>query len=103
MMKLPALTGHREELLTMIPEGFTEVFERGSVPSNVESETSVGVEQYPRQGDQVSEDADEQAEFLAAQEIFYKAVALQNQNQQEAALVTYDEVVRRFGDTLKRR
>ena len=68
--KLPALAGHREELLAMIPEGFTEVFERDSVPSNVESETSVGVEQYPRRGDQRSEDADEQAEFLAAKESY---------------------------------
>ena len=99
MIRLPALAGHREELLAIIPEGFTEVFERGSVPSNVESETSVGVEQYPRRGEQRSADADEQAEFLAAKEIFDEAVALKNQNQQEDALTAYDELVRRFGDS----
>ena len=99
MMKLPVLAEHREELLAMIPEGFTEVFERGSVPSNVESKTSVGVEQHPRRGDQSSEDANEQAEFLAAKEIFDKAVALTNQNRLEEALTAYDEVVRRFGDS----
>ena len=99
MMKLPALAGHREELLAMIPEGFTEVFERDSVPSNVESKTSVGVEQYLRREDQRSEDADEQAEFLAAKEIFDEAVALKNQNRLEGALASFDEVVRRFGDS----
>ena len=98
MMRLPALAGYREELLAMIPEGFTEVFERGSVPSNVESKPSVGVEQYPRRGDQRSEDENEQAELLAAREIFDKAVALKNQNRLEKALTAYDEVVRRFGD-----
>ena len=99
MIRLPVLAGHREELLAMIPEGFTEVFERDSAPSNVESKMSVGVEQYPRQGDQSSEDADEQAELLAAQEIYDKAVALKNQNRLKEALAAYDEVVRRFGDS----
>ena len=99
MMKLPALAGHHEELLAMIPEGFTEVFERGSVPSNMERKTSVGVEQYPRREDQRSEDTNEQAELLAAREIFGKAVALKNQNRLEDALVAFDEVVRRFGDS----
>ena len=99
MMKLPALAGHREELLAMIPEGFTEVFERGSVPSNMESKTSVGVEQYPRREDQRSEDTNEQAEFLAAREIFDKAVALKNQNRPEEALSAFAEVVRRFTES----
>lgn len=99
MMKLPVLAEHREELLAIIPEDFTEVFERGSVPSNVESKTSVGVEQHPRRGDQSSEDANEQAEFLAAKEIFDKAIALTNQNRLEDALTAYDEVVRRFGES----
>ena len=99
MMKLPALDGHREELLAMIPEGFTEVFERDSVPSNVESKTSVGVEQYPRREDQGSEDTNEQAEFLAAKEIFAKAVALKNQNRPEEALSAFDEVVHRFAES----
>ena len=95
MMKLPALARHREELLAIIPEGFTE----GSLPSNMGRMTSVGVEQYPRREDQGSEDTNEQAEFLAAKEIFDEAVALKNQNQLEDALVSFDEVVRRFGDS----
>ena len=99
MMKLPALDGHREELLAMIPEGFTEVFERDSVPSNVESKTSVGVEQYPRREDQGSEDTNEQAEFLAAKEIFDEAVALKNQDRPEEALSAFDEVVHRFAES----
>ena len=99
MIRLPALAGHREELLAIIPEGFTEVFEQGSVPSNVESETSVGVEQYPRRGEQRSEDADEQAEFLAAKERFDKAVALKNQNWPEEALSVFDEVACRFAES----
>ncbi len=99
MMKLPALDGHREELLAMIPEGFTEVFERDSVPSNVESKTSVGVEQYPRREDQGSEDTNEQAEFLAAKEIFDEAVALTNQDRTEEALSAFDEVVHRFAES----
>ena len=99
MIKLPALDGHREELLAMIPEGFTEVFERDSVPSNVESKTSVGVEQYPRREDQGSEDTNEQAEFLAAKEIFDEAVALKNQDRPEEALSAFDEVVHRFAES----
>ena len=99
LIELPVLTRHRAELLAMIPEGFTEVFERDSAPSNVESKTSVAVEQHPRRGDQSSEDTNEQAESLAAQEIYDKAVALQNQNRLEEALTAHDEVVRRFGDS----
>ena len=99
MIRLPVLAEYREELLTMIPEGFTEVFERGSVPSNVESKTSVGVEQYPRRGDQSSEDENEQAEFLAAKEIFDRAVAPENQNRPEEVLAACDEMVCRFGDS----
>ena len=98
LMELPALARHREELLAIIPDGFTEVFERGSVPSK-ERKTSVDVEQYPRRGDQRNEDENEQAELLAAKEIFAKAGALENQNQQEDALTAYDELVRRFGDS----
>ena len=96
MIRLPALAGYREELLEMIPEGFREVFERDSAPSNVESKTSVGVEQYPPRGDQSSEDANELA---VAREVFDKAVALKNQNRLEDALVAFDEVVRQFGDS----
>ena len=99
MIRLPALAGHREELLAIIPEGFTEVFERGSVPSNVESKTLVDVEQYPRRGDQRSEDENEQAELLAAKEIVAKAGALKNQNRPEEALSAFDEVVRRFAES----
>ena len=99
MMKLPALAGHHEELLAMIPEGFTEVFERGSVPSNMERKTSVGVEQYPRREDQRSEDTNEQAEFLAAKEIFDEAVALTNQDRPEEALSAFAEVVHRFAES----
>jgi len=98
MMKLPVLAGHREELLAMIPEGFTEVL-RGSVPSDVESKTSVGMEQYPRREDQRSEDENEQTELLAAKEIFDKAVALKNQNRLEGALSVFDEVVHRFAES----
>ena len=99
MIRLPALAGHREELLSMIPEGFTEVFDLDSVPSDTERKTLVGVEQYPRREEQRSEDADEQAELLAAKEIYDKAVALKDQNRLEEALTAYDEVVRRFGDS----
>ena len=99
MIRLPILAGHREELLAMIPEGFTEIFEQGSAPSNMERKISIGVEQYPRREDQRSEDTPEQAELLAAKKIFDEAVALKNQNQLEAALASFDEVVRRFGDS----
>ena len=98
LIELPALARHREELLAIIPEGFTEVFEWGSVPSK-ERKTSVDVEQYPRRGDQRNEDENEQAELLAAKEIFAKAVALKNQNQPEEALSAFDEVVRRFTES----
>ena len=91
LIELPGLARHRAELLAMIPEGFTEVLERSSVPSHVESKT--------RREDQRSEDTNEQSELLAAQEIYDKAVALQNQNRLVEALTAYDEVVRRFGDS----
>ena len=55
----------------MIPEGFTEVFERGTVPANM------GSKDAGRRGTvspswriNSSEDANEQAELLAAKEIF---------------------------------
>ena len=99
MIRLPVLAEYREELLAMIPEGFTDVFERGSVPSNVERKTSVGVEQHPRRGDQSIEDTSEQAELLAAKKIFAKAIALQSQNRPEEALSAFDEVVHRSAES----
>ena len=83
----------------MISEGFTEVFERGSVPSDVEGKTSVDMEQYLRRGDQSSEDANELTNLLAAKEIYDKAVALKNQNRLEEALSVFNEVVRRFAES----
>ena len=91
MIRLPVLAEYREELLAVIPEGFTEVFERDSVPSYVESKT--------RREDQRSENTNQQAELLAAKKIFDEAVALKNQNQLEDALAAFDEVVHRFGDS----
>ena len=41
----------------------------------------------------------EQAEFLAAKEIFDEAVALKNQDRPEEALSAFDEVVRRFAES----
>ena len=99
LMESPALAAHRGELLAMISEGFTEVLDQGSVPSNMGRMTSVGVEQYPRREDQGSEDTNEQAEFLAAKEIFDEAVALKNQDRPEEALSAFDEVVHRFAES----
>ena len=67
LMELPALAGHRNELLEMMPDSFAETFPQHSAP------------------------ADE------ARELFKKAIALHDQNRADDTLTAFDEVVRRFG------
>ena len=75
LMELPAMAGHREELLAMIPEGLVAALGEGVV----------------------SADAAMTAE--AARKLFAAATALGDQNQSETALAIYDEMVSRFGDS----
>ena len=81
LVELPALAGHRDELLGMIPEEI-EVPNQGTAPPKVRT-TPVGVAE-PR-------------ELSQATTLFKKAVALMGKNRTEKALSAFDELVRRFG------
>ena len=70
LVELPELIGHREELRTMAPAGFAEIFSRISAPPEV----------------------------AAARNLFNKAAALWEQNRAEDALAALEELVNRFGE-----
>ena len=84
LAELPALSGHREELLARIPQSLLKP-DRSSVLSNG--------------ADTASAETDESKELTAATDLFNNAVELQNRNQPEEALAAYDEVIRRFGES----
>ena len=70
LIELPALAVYREELRTMAPVSFAEVFNRISAPPEV-----------------------------AARNLFNKAAALWEQNRAEDALAALEELVDRFGES----
>ena len=82
LVELPALAGHRDELLAMIPQSFLKP-DRSPVLSNGADTASVGT--------------DESTELAAATDLFNNAVELQNRNRPKEALAAYDELTRRFG------
>ena len=83
LVELPALAGHRDELLAMIPQSFLKP-DRSPVLSNGADTASVGT--------------DESTELAAATDLFNNAVELQNRNRPKEALAAYDELTRRFGE-----
>ena len=97
LMELPALAGHREELLATIPEGFSDVFDRSTALPDVTKTTRIGMRpDHPRAG-QPGGDMAEFAELSVAAARIGEALRLEDQNRTEEALAVYDEVVRRFG------
>ena len=98
LMELPAMAAHREELLAMIPEGFGESPGWGAARVDTARATEAGVNTDRLRPGRLHESADEEEE-RAAKKLFDMASARDDQNQAEAALTAYGEVVRRFGES----
>ena len=98
IMDLPALGGHRDELLAMIPEGFGEVTDRDSALADAASVVEAAMSpDGPGEG-HVHKGTEEEEE-LVAKKLFATAIALGEQDQAENELAVYDEMVRHFGES----
>ena len=96
---LPVMAGHREELRTMAPAGFAEVFNRISAPSGEAGMAATWIGQDHRSAAQRHGATDTSPEVMAARNLFDDAVALWNQNRTEDALAALEELVDRFGES----
>ncbi len=99
LIDLPALAGYREELLATIPEGFVDVFDRGSALPDVAKMAPISMRPAHRRDIQPDEELHEHAELVAAGAQLNEALGLEGQNRTEEALAIYDEVVQRFGES----
>ena len=99
LMELPAMTGYREELTAMLPEGFAAFPGRDSVPSDTSQTAETGTRSDGDGTDESHESADEVIELEAAGALFSKVVAMADENRAEDMLVACDEVVREFGES----
>ena len=99
LIELPALAVYREELRTMAPAGFAEVFNRISTPSDEAGMATTGIGQDHRSAAQRHGATDTSSEVMAARSLFDDAVALWNQNRTEDALAALEELVDRFGES----
>ena len=97
LMELPALSGHREELLAMIPEGFAVFPGLGSVPADEARAAVAAMKPNELGADRLHKSSDEEEQ--TARELFDTASALDDQDLAEDALTAYGEVARRFGES----
>ena len=98
LMELPAMAGYRDELLAMIPESLAELSGWGSARADAAKVTEAAMNADSLRPGGLHESTDEEEE-RAAKKLFDMASALDDQNQAEAALTAYGEVVRRFGES----
>ena len=98
LMELPAMAGYRDELLAMIPESLAELSGWGSARADAAKVTEAAMNADSLRPGGLHESADEEEE-RAAKKLFDMASARDDQNQAEAALTAYGEVVRRFGES----
>ena len=99
LMALPALAGHREELLAMIPKDLSETLGRNSMLFEPTKTTASSVRSDDSPAVQFDGDSDEHRELAAGKALFDKAVVLSTQNRADEALTVFDEVVSRCGES----
>ena len=98
LMELPALAGHRDELLAMIPEGLGEVTDRDSALADAASAVEAAMNPDGPGEDHLHKGTEEEEE-LVAKKLFAAAIALGEQDQAENELAVYDEMVCHFGES----
>ena len=99
MMELPALAGHRKELLAMIPEGFMEATSQDSALADTARKAEAATMPDSHRIDRRYESTDENMELAVAGALFSRVVDLADRNRIEDMLATCDEVVDRFGES----
>ena len=100
LMESPALAGHREDLLAMGTEDSARILDHSTVPPDTVRRAPVSVEPDGDKAYQPHDaDSEESVELEVANRLFDEAVRLRNQNREEEALVAFDEIVHRFGES----
>ena len=96
LIDLPELAGDREELLAMIPEGFTDVFNRNTALPDAMKAVPVDMKPAHPPTGQPAEDMTALTELWAAVGRIVEAFESEDQDRTEEELAAYDEVVGRF-------
>ena len=99
LMALPALAGHREEMLAAMPGRLVAALAPHSILPKLErtSVTGVSLDRHrPERGDGST---DEPADLAAAWTLFEEGVELEVRNRSDDALGVFDEVIRRYGES----
>ena len=96
LIMLPAMVGHREELLAMIPKDFTDILNQYSVFSTAARTVSDSADPEQNHASQLDVNTEERAELATAKALFDKTVELRKQGRADEALAVCDEVVCRF-------
>ena len=99
LMELPALAVHREDLLAVAPSHFMKLLGRDPAHPDMSETTTAGTSPDRDQVVLLHDDEHEFAELAAAGKLMRSASILYARNRVEDALATYDELVRRFGES----
>ena len=100
LMESPALAGHHEDLLAMVTKDSARNLDRGAASLDTGRRAPVNVEPHEDNARQPHDaESDESVELEVANRLIDEAVGLRNQNRAEEALVVFDEIVHRFGES----
>ena len=93
LMESPALAGHREDLLAMIPKDSARILGHGTVSPDTVRRAPVHVEPDEDKAYQPHDvDSDESGELEVANRVFEEATGLRDQNRAGEALAAFDEL-----------
>ncbi len=99
LVKLPAMAGHREELLATIPAHFTKFLDRGLAHPDLTETTIAGSSPDQHRSELLHDEEHEFSELAAAGKLLENASVLYARGRVKEALAKYDELVRRFGES----
>ena len=99
IIELPALAGHREELLAMVPDDLLEAVGGGSAPPSATRAASTDVEPERGLTDRLRESTEEQAAPVASKAPHDEVRAPDDEKPLEDALIALEDVVHRFGES----
>ena len=99
LVKLPAMAGHREELLATIPAHFTKFLDRGLAHPDMTETTIAGASPGQHRSELLHDEEHEFSELADAGRLLENASVLYARGQVKEALAKYDELVRLFGES----
>ena len=99
LIDLPALAGHRQELLAMIPRGLAQSLDQELSLANTTKTAPSGARPDEGWFDARHVDPEESTEFTAARALLDRAVTLEHQHRTQDALAAFTELVHRFEES----